>query len=657
MISEKDAIKVESNVQGDKITMGIDQESFGHVMDLLANAYGDPMTAVIREYATNGRDATIEAGRTDAIEVTLPNHLAPTLSIRDYGVGLSKEDIASIYSQYGASTKRGTNSQTGMLGIGCKSALAYAPQFTVQSRKGGRSITVLVSRDEDGGGSMTVMDERDTTEREGTTIMVPVQPQHTHQFAEKAGFFFSFWPQGSVLVDGEPPKRFQGLKLRHDLYVAEDATNDVVVMGNVPYPANLGLSIHIIAFVPIGAVAFPPSRESLKDTPKTRATLQQVKDNFDQSIKGAIQREVNAAKTGREAISIVTRWRNKVPGSSAHGYTWKGVEVPRTFQSDKQMLVNTPFGYGRKSYVHSPQHIADESLHVTLFVSGFAPDTFTAQHHNKLIEYCKQQKINVNRYDNGVPYVRQFVLLRGDAPKGDLLKFIPKEHITDWDTIRAVKLPTNAPVPGRGGVARIPGSYDLYTERGYEHGVPGDKIRQDKPIFWLNGNRYETDRYQAVIRQHVKEFTLVCLPANRIDKFCRILPKAKTAMEGVKEAYAAWTKGLKPDLLKALTLFDKHHRDWSIMRELDPKKVQDPVLSEAIRISRLDISATYEARKRFQSLLALDTMAVKVNNPLPKYPLVRSAMYRSYSAPEVSKAHVYLYLNTVYALDSAGKSV
>ena len=42
------------------------------------------------------------------------------------------EDIHSIYSQYGESTKRGTNAQNGMLGLGCKSALTYTNQFTMK---------------------------------------------------------------------------------------------------------------------------------------------------------------------------------------------------------------------------------------------------------------------------------------------------------------------------------------------------------------------------------------------------------------------------------------------------------------------------------------------------------------------------------------------
>jgi sensor histidine kinase regulating citrate/malate metabolism len=126
MIATKNnSIQVESNVQGEKIAMGIDPAAMAHIMSILTDLYSDPEYAVIREYSTNAFDSHIEAGQTRPIEVTLPTDLAPFLTIRDFGIGLDAEGIESIYSLYGASTKRNTNDQVGMLGLGCKSALTY----------------------------------------------------------------------------------------------------------------------------------------------------------------------------------------------------------------------------------------------------------------------------------------------------------------------------------------------------------------------------------------------------------------------------------------------------------------------------------------------------------------------------------------------------
>ena len=57
----------------------------------------------------------------------------PIFSIRDYGVGISDDDIRDVYASYGKSTKRETNDLTGCMGIGCKSGFAYADSFTIIS--------------------------------------------------------------------------------------------------------------------------------------------------------------------------------------------------------------------------------------------------------------------------------------------------------------------------------------------------------------------------------------------------------------------------------------------------------------------------------------------------------------------------------------------
>src|SRR5271167_2884058 len=95
----------QSNIDGNKIAMRFDEDSLVHLMSLLTNAYTDPELAVVREYSTNARDSHIEAGQTRAIEVETPSALKPVLIIRDFGIGLSEQDIEEVYSLYGASTK------------------------------------------------------------------------------------------------------------------------------------------------------------------------------------------------------------------------------------------------------------------------------------------------------------------------------------------------------------------------------------------------------------------------------------------------------------------------------------------------------------------------------------------------------------------------
>ena len=94
----------------------IDPRNLAHVVGLLRDAYSDPIAAVLREYSVNAYDAHVEAGIPDKqVHITLPGRFDPTLKIRDFGRGLSEDQIESLFCSYGASSKRNSNDYTGCL--------------------------------------------------------------------------------------------------------------------------------------------------------------------------------------------------------------------------------------------------------------------------------------------------------------------------------------------------------------------------------------------------------------------------------------------------------------------------------------------------------------------------------------------------------------
>src|SRR4051812_4240346 len=133
MIPDRNAAVIQDNVGGERVLMSIDPEAEEMVIKSLTDLYNDPEYAVVREYSTNAWDAHVEAGVTRPVEITLPTRWDPVLKIQDFGIGMTADDMRDTYSKYGTSTKRTTNSQTGMLGFGCKSALTYTQAFTVES--------------------------------------------------------------------------------------------------------------------------------------------------------------------------------------------------------------------------------------------------------------------------------------------------------------------------------------------------------------------------------------------------------------------------------------------------------------------------------------------------------------------------------------------
>lgn len=125
------------------------------------NIYTDKILAVLREYSSNAWDAHRMVGRGDLpIQITLPDNDSPSLVIRDFGPGMSPREVFCIYTQYGESTKRGTDDAVGMMGIGSKSAFAYSDSFTVTSWNGGMRRVYIAVLDASNEGDMQCLDER-----------------------------------------------------------------------------------------------------------------------------------------------------------------------------------------------------------------------------------------------------------------------------------------------------------------------------------------------------------------------------------------------------------------------------------------------------------------------------------------------------------------
>lgn len=105
---------------------------------LSSGLYSNKIRAVIRELSTNAVDSHVAAGKkTTPFDVHLPNTLEPHFSIRDYGTGLSDEQVNKIYTTYFESTKSDSNDYVGALGLGSKSPFSYTDNFTITAIKDG----------------------------------------------------------------------------------------------------------------------------------------------------------------------------------------------------------------------------------------------------------------------------------------------------------------------------------------------------------------------------------------------------------------------------------------------------------------------------------------------------------------------------------------
>lgn len=146
------------------------------VIDILRNKlYSDKIRVVAQEYLSNARDAMREAkNKTDKIEVTLPTKKNPTLKIRDYGPGLSPERVKEVFVQFGRSTKRDSDEQTGGFGLGAKSLFAYTESAVIVSIHAGIETHYVAHLGKTAAGTLEKVYEEKTSSKAGVEIQIPV---------------------------------------------------------------------------------------------------------------------------------------------------------------------------------------------------------------------------------------------------------------------------------------------------------------------------------------------------------------------------------------------------------------------------------------------------------------------------------------------------
>jgi len=280
---------------------GIEESDLSHIMGILrSQIYSDKLLAVIREYSTNAVDANIEAGKDASINVKLPSLNDSTLSFRDYGYGLTDEEVCQLYVKYGASTKRNSNDYTGCLGIGCKAGFAYGDSFQVISYTTNKITTWLARIDESKRGTISMLNSTEnTTGTTGTEVRVTIRKQDIDDCISKAKKFFKYW-RTKPIINCELPK-LEIFESTDDWAITKESQrpyhyrnhrNAFVVMGNICYPlsadsANItgkGSALiqcsNVIFYAPLGSLDIAANRESLEYTDRTRNALVAMSNNM-----------------------------------------------------------------------------------------------------------------------------------------------------------------------------------------------------------------------------------------------------------------------------------------------------------------------------------------------------------------------------------------
>lgn len=275
---------------------------------LSSRLYSDPTLAIVRELLTNAYDAQIMAGNANTpIDISLPDYLNPYFRIRDYGIGLDKDEVMLLYTSFFSSTKNTTNDLTGCFGLGSKTPFSYTSGFTVNSYKNGYKHKFMMVKKDMIPQVIHVGSEK-VDEPNGLEIVIPVAEGDYALFTKTTASYLANIPEIKTTCDDKFPREpvefsfypFEGMddfcqllfvrkkfnssanyynwflsfyiKQGQNIYDVTELLNNKIKDGdnlNISYLASLSHIYKIILEVPIGTFEITPNREMIDSTAKT----------------------------------------------------------------------------------------------------------------------------------------------------------------------------------------------------------------------------------------------------------------------------------------------------------------------------------------------------------------------------------------------------
>jgi hypothetical protein len=314
-----DEVKADVEVSDNIKTSGFKIRTTAKAFQILSsNIYTNKIEAVVREISCNAVDAHIAAKNENPFEVHLPTQIEPFFAVRDYGTGLSNEDVLEIYTTYFSSTKNNSNEYIGALGLGSKSPFAVAESFNVISFFNGVKTIYSCYKDENGEPQIAVILSNETYEPNGLYVKVQVKPTEIILYNEAASKIFRWFDKvpniNSQLVIEEVKKFKASTTSETENFIINDyISENLVLMGNVAYKlSHPKIPNHGIVFkCKIGEVSFDPGRERITNDEKTMGFIADKYNAVRSHISEEVKTFINDNNiTPYEKITKVVQWKS-----------------------------------------------------------------------------------------------------------------------------------------------------------------------------------------------------------------------------------------------------------------------------------------------------------------------------------------------------------
>lgn len=287
---------------------------------LSSNIYKYKIRAIIREVSCNAIDGHIAAGHVLPFDVQLPTMLDPRFIVRDYGVGLSDDDVRYHATVYFASSKIESPDFIGCLGLGFKSPFCHSDTFNIISWHDGVKRT-YVAYMENGEPFVDLLEEIPSNEHVGVQIIVPAKADEVEEWVREARrVYTSFTSIRPNFIGIDPCVKYQPVTSdREDGVIIHKSNTHRGVyarMGNIMYPiddelyagtllalyAN-GDSAYIFDF-PLGDLDFMPSREELSMDKITKARIVERIEKINNGYHESLLKAFRKRKTIRQKVAF-----------------------------------------------------------------------------------------------------------------------------------------------------------------------------------------------------------------------------------------------------------------------------------------------------------------------------------------------------------------
>ena len=261
----------------------------GAIFQILSSKlYSDKFNSIVREISSNMYDSHKAANKLDVpFEINLTYEY---IEFKDFGVGLSEEEIEQIYKVYFNSTKSADNDFIGGFGLGSKTTFAYTNIFNIISKKNGKKLEYICFMDNQFQPNIKKINESEVDmDDTGFTVKFNIaNTQDYNEFLSAIQHNFDYY-KVKPLFNHKPLESSQNYNIskkftkefdsfKYELSLVNNYNywnqNINIIVGNIKYDIDLtkleGFDDRMFynyildIFIPVGSVSLTVNREKLE---------------------------------------------------------------------------------------------------------------------------------------------------------------------------------------------------------------------------------------------------------------------------------------------------------------------------------------------------------------------------------------------------------